>query len=132
MNSRWPALFLLWMLACIAGNGLHGGDARRHHLAPSGATLDRIPAPPVQECLAFADPGEDEQIGIVRDYVQSQYGPPAAGIAIVDDGVLAATSGIGGADGETMFWVASTSKFVTAVGALALMEQGLLDQRENA
>jgi len=54
-----------------------------------------------------------------------------AAIAVVHDGVLAATTGIGGADGDTMFWIASTSKFVTSVGAVALMQEGLLDQNAS-
>jgi CubicO group peptidase (beta-lactamase class C family) len=79
-------------------------------------------------CDALPDPGEDGKIGIVRSFVQSHHGPAQAGIAIVSDGVLQATTGIGGANGQTIFWIASTSKFVTSVGAVTLMQQGLLDQ----
>jgi CubicO group peptidase (beta-lactamase class C family) len=46
----------------------------------------------------------------------------------VSGGVLKATAGVNGANGQTMFWIASTSKFVTAVGAVTLMQDGLLDQ----
>lgn len=122
---RWPVV-----VACVALGGVYAGDPPQQHLALGYESFNRIPAPPAQECLAFADPGEDGRIGIVRDYIQAQYAPPAAGLAVIHDGVLAATTGIGGADGETMFWIASTSKFVTAVGAVALMEENLLDQHD--
>ena len=79
-------------------------------------------------CAVLADPGPDARIGIVRGYVQSHHAPPKAGIAVVSGGLLAATTGIGGADGKTMFWIASTSKFVTSVGAVTLMHDGLLGQ----
>jgi CubicO group peptidase (beta-lactamase class C family) len=76
-----------------------------------------------------AAPGDDGKIGRVRSYIALNHAPPMAGIAVVQDGVLVATAGLGGADGDTMFWIASTSKFVTAVGAVTLMEQGLLDSQ---
>jgi len=78
--------------------------------------------------VAVPDPGEDDKIGIIRDYINAQYAPPMAGIAVVHQRALAATVGTGGANGETMFWIASTSKFVTSVGAVALMAEGQLDR----
>ena len=89
-----------------------------------------FPAPAPASCSTLPDPGYDGKIGYVRSYLQAQHAPPLAGIAVVHDGVLQATAGLGGADGETMFWVASTSKFVTSVGAVVLMEEGLLDQTD--
>ena len=81
--------------------------------------------------MTTPDPGDDGRIGYVRDYLQAHHATPMAGIAVVSDGALVATMGTGGADSQTMFWIASTSKFVTAVGAVALMEQGLLDQHTS-
>jgi len=89
---------------------------------------DWVNAPAPQLCLPATDPGDDGKIGIVRDYMAVQHAPPAAAIAIVSHGELVATSGLGGADGQTMFWIASTSKFVTAVGAVALIDEELLQQ----
>jgi CubicO group peptidase (beta-lactamase class C family) len=54
-----------------------------------------------------------------------------AAIAVVHERALVATTGVGGADGETMFWIASTSKFVTSVGAVVLMEEGRLDPQAS-
>lgn len=85
-------------------------------------------APNSQPCNVLPDPGDDGKIGIVRSYIQTHHAPPMAGIAVVSDSVLKATAGLGGADGQTLFWIASTSKFVSAVGAVTLMQEGLLDQ----
>jgi len=71
------------------------------------------------------DPGPDGKITHIADYVR--FRAPKTGIAVVHDGNLVATTGTGGADGKTIFWVASTSKFVTGVGAMALADEGLLD-----
>jgi CubicO group peptidase (beta-lactamase class C family) len=90
-----------------------------------------VPAPLPEGCDFVPDPGEDDRIGIVRAYVESVHAPPKAGIAVVHESRLAATAGIGGADGQTMFWVASTSKFVTSVAAVTLMDAGLLDQNDH-
>jgi CubicO group peptidase (beta-lactamase class C family) len=97
----------------------------RHPDVTSRVQMD-LPAPP--GCVVFPDPGEDAKIGIVRNYVATQHSPPMAGIAVVHEGVLAATTGTGGADGETIFWIASTSKFVTSVGAVVLMEEHALNK----
>jgi CubicO group peptidase (beta-lactamase class C family) len=85
------------------------------------------PAGSPQVCVSLDDPGDDGKIGHVRDYIVAHHGPSQAGIAVVHRNALAGTVGIGGANGETMFWIASTSKFVTSVGAVVLMEEGLLD-----
>jgi CubicO group peptidase (beta-lactamase class C family) len=122
-------------LVCALAAGVAVVDARagdglqaRSVLGPDGHDF---PAPAPQHCWTLADPGDDGKIGHVRDYIHAQYGPSMAGIAVVHDGVLTATTGIGGADGETMFWIASTSKLVTSVGAVALIGEGLLDQHAS-
>ncbi|MFC1889512.1 serine hydrolase domain-containing protein [Thermodesulfobacteriota bacterium] len=78
-----------------------------------------------EACTPVPDPGPDGKIAHIADFVQSRA--PQTGIAIVFDGNLVATTGTGGADGETIFWIASTTKFVTGVGAVALEGEGLLD-----
>ena len=119
------------LAGCVALGGIEAGDPPQQHLVFRGDVGYRTPTPPAQECVPFSDPGEDGRIGIVRDYIQAQYAPPAAGIAVVHDDELVATAGIGGADGETMFWIASTSKFVSAVGAVAVMDESLLGQHDR-
>jgi CubicO group peptidase (beta-lactamase class C family) len=113
----------------VAIGGAHaGGDAATPLRHPSIENRVQIGTPAPPGCVTLPDPGEDAKIGFVRDYLDAQYAPPMVGIAVVHEGGLAATAGIGGADGETMFWIASTSKFVTSVGAVALMGESLLDQ----
>jgi CubicO group peptidase (beta-lactamase class C family) len=104
------------------------GEERPQGVVTCRSLQDTSPCGPGSGCLPSSDPGEDGKIGYIRDYINTQYAPAMAGIAVVDEGVLAATTGIGGADGETMFWIASTSKFVTSVGAVALMAEGHLNQ----
>jgi len=124
-RTALPCTLACWLAAgpLPAGGAPHAVTA----LGPAGRDLAGSPAP---HCQPVPDPGEDGRIGYVRAYVATHHAPPAAGIVVVHDGVLAATSGLGGADGETMFWIASTSKFVTAVGAVTLMEQGLLHPQD--
>jgi CubicO group peptidase (beta-lactamase class C family) len=115
----------LILATCVAiGHAHAGGDRVRRAL---GAGPRAWPTPAPLGCIPLAAPGDDGKIGLVRDYIDTHHAPPMAGIAVVDQNELTATAGIGGADGETMFWIASTSKFVTSVGAIALIEEGLLD-----
>ncbi|MEM7248511.1 MAG: serine hydrolase domain-containing protein [Acidobacteriota bacterium] len=116
----------------LESDGLHGTDGFGRARPRGGATCrpeldDTACGPDTPSCTTPADPGEDEKIGILRDYVAVVRAPPMASLAVVHEGSLVATSGLGGADGETMFWTASTSKLVTAVGAVSLMGEGLLD-----
>ncbi len=112
------------LLGSVAGGGARSGGPQPLRVLGPGKVL---PEPSAPTCVALPDPGEDGKIGYVRAYLGAQHAPPMAGIAVVQGGVLAATTGLGGAAGDTMFWVASTSKLVTAVGALALIEEGRLN-----
>jgi CubicO group peptidase (beta-lactamase class C family) len=107
---------------------MSSGELRPQGVVACRPVQDTTPCESNAGCESSPDPGEDSRIGIVRDYITAQYAPAMAGIAVVHQGSLAATTGIGGANGETMFWIASTSKFVTAVGAVTLMAEGHLDQ----
>ena len=130
-NSRRSALGLL---ACVLAGTLaiHGALAadapEPRRVFGSGESLPVGSTP--TGCVSLPDPGEDGKIAHVRNYVEAQHAPSMAGIAVVHDGVLVATTGIGGADGETTFWIASSSKFVTAVGAVVLLQEGLLDTHD--
>jgi len=116
--------YLVRAASCRAvGTWDSGGPAQQGSRDDEIAAAASAPA-----CDALPDPGEDGKIGIVRDYVAAHHAPAKAGIAVVSGGILKATAGIGGANGQTMFWIASTSKFVTAVGAVTLMQEGLFDQ----
>ena len=124
MVSRASVVSTAWVLiACVsvmpAQAGGDGTPQARSRLDSEGFR----PVSP-HACMTTPDPGDDGRIGYVRDYLQAHHATPMAGIAVVSDGALIATMGTGGADSQTMFWIASTSKFVTAVGAVALMEQG--------
>jgi len=91
-------------------------------------------------CTSPAAPGTtgDElysgvpKINKVRDFLTANYPDFSVGaVAVVKNGSVIATAGTGGANGDTVFHIASTSKFVGSVAAVSLMDDGLLSPDAN-
>lgn len=103
------------------------------------------PDPPASACgfVPQADPKlaglMSRMQGKLSTTLSVQGKPSGAILAVVKDGQLISAEGLGtrskatyGKDNqpvnrETRFWVASTSKFMTAVGAMTLVDDGLLN-----
>ena len=52
---------------------------------------------------------------------------PSASLAVIDEGRIAFAKAYGDATTDTLYQAASLSKFVTAIGAMRLVQQGTLD-----
>ena len=114
-------------------------------------TIERTPEfsdTPPSNCPAFV-PGNDPKFASLKKQISSRLSssvsssaPSGAAVAIVLNGKLLSVAGLGSraktgypeagkkVDKDTLFGIASTSKWVTAAGAMALVQQGKLDLKK--
>ncbi len=135
-RSSFVTLVLLCLLACRPSIG--------PSLVDDSAPAEDTDAGPT-DCPGF-NPGDDPRFAALLEVLAAELGPTeadagpsGASVAVVVDGTLLSAGGVGaqsksehpradqpvGAD--TMFWIGSTSKWVTSVAAMSLVEDGLLD-----
>jgi CubicO group peptidase (beta-lactamase class C family) len=108
---------------CGSSNQATAGDAAANDAGSPDTALDATPTDPRITQLLSAATAAVQADGVV-----------GAGIAVVVDGQLAYTGGIGAqsiggpaVDGDTLFLVGSTTKMLTAATVMSLVEEGKLD-----
>jgi CubicO group peptidase (beta-lactamase class C family) len=90
---------------------------------PSALALD---AGAVERDLAVTVDGKEENLDL--DAAMRRLSVPSVSLAVIEEGRIAFAKAYGGdATPETLYQAASLSKFVTAIGAMRLVEQGMLD-----
>ena len=90
---------------------------------PSALALD---AGAIERDLAVTVDGKEEHLDL--DEAMRRLNIPSVSLAVIEEGRIAFAKAYGGdATPETLYQAASLSKFVAAIGAMRLVEQGMLD-----
>ena len=96
---------------------------------PSSAAM-AADASAIERDLVVSVQGEEKRAGI--DEALELLNVPSASIALIDEGRIAFARAYGkDASPETLYQVASLSKFVAAIGAMRLVENGTLKLDED-
>ncbi len=108
-----PCRYISGPLALLLCSTLHGTPA---------AALDEAA---LEHDLALTIDGKERQASLAEAMALLHI--PSASVALIDEGRIAFAKAYGDATTDTLYQAASISKFVTAVGAMRLVQQGKLD-----